>query len=161
MTPGSNGTSRASHPASIVPRYVSRRTGSLAIVAAPSVRPARRVAVAAFVARNGGTNARMCASASLSLSLSLSHRCAVNGDVCGGGNPRSRHQLGSGHDRKRIKVGTIVEICVVFGSDGTADVSVTLDGNLRGVMARGLRGPQCPAVFLRGEAQALTLLRYL
>jgi hypothetical protein len=98
----------------------------------------------------------------VSLLLSLSHRSAFNNNVYGGGNARSTHGLFDGHEHERIKVGSVVEIRVVFGSDGTADVSVTLDGNLRGVMARGLRGPLCSAVFLDGEygEMALTLLRY-
>jgi len=90
------------------------------------------------------------------------HWYARNGVVIGGGNARSKQDLNSGHDILLINVGTVVEICVVFGGDGTADVSVTLDGNLRGVMARGLRGPLCPAVFLDGDEgeMALTLLRH-
>jgi len=83
---------------------------------------------------------------------------AGDGCVLGGGNARSTYYLAAGDDVKRIKVGSIVVIRVVFGSDGTADVSVTLDGKLQGRMARGLRGPLCPSVFGFGEGISLTLL---
>ena len=79
------------------------------------------------------------------------HRWASHGDVSGGGKARSKHSLTSGHDKKRIVVGSVVEVGVAFGSDGRADVTITVDGTLRGAIARGLPGPLSPAVFLRGD----------
>ena len=79
------------------------------------------------------------------------HRSASNGIVWGGGEARSTHDLDSGHDMERIVVGSVVEVGVAFGSDGRADVTVTVDGTLRGAIARGLPGPLSPAVFLSGN----------
>ena len=79
------------------------------------------------------------------------HRFAWTGGVRGGGKARSTHSLDSGHDMKRIVVGSVVEVGVAFGSDGRADVTVTVDGTLRGAIARGLPGPLSPAVFLYGS----------
>jgi len=79
------------------------------------------------------------------------HWSACYGGVCGGEEARSRHSLESGHDEKRIVVGSVVEVGVAFGSDGRADVTITVDGTLRGAIARGLPGPLSPAVFLYGR----------
>ena len=89
------------------------------------------------------------------------HRRAYDGGVCGGGGKaRSTHSLKSGHDKKLIVVGSVVEVGVAFGSDGRADVTVTVDGTLRGAIARGLPGPLSPAVFLSGRwgANGVTIM---
>ena len=87
------------------------------------------------------------------------HRYARSGHVKGGKKARSRHPLWSGHDRERIVVGSVIEVGVAFASDGTADVTITLDGTLRGTLAKGLPGPLSPAVFLSG-GNGLTLMRH-
>ena len=89
----------------------------------------------------------------------MSHRSARSGGVYGGDKARSTHWLNSGHDEERIVVGTVIEVGVAFASDGTADVTITLDGTLRGTLAKGLPGPLSPAVFLNG-GHGVTLMRY-
>jgi len=85
---------------------------------------------------------------------------AEDGGARGGGKARSTHHLTSGHGKKRIVVGSIIEVGVAFGSDETADVTIRVDGTLRGTIARGLPGPLSPAVFLHGwdGGNALTFM---